>query len=176
MPTCTQIVDALNTLASATTNPKTIMDLTGLVAVTSVPNGNITKVQLSAGGDAVLSVPSGISIDGKLFRLTLTGYITQTTPETSDSPTIRIWNGANLSTATIVASVGANLPAAPRNFTLVFNGFWDSTTQRFTDGTNFIQTVAAQSDFQFVISAQTGGASSDPGDILTFTTVLFELV
>ncbi len=176
MPTCTEIVDALNTLASATTNPNSIMDLTGATASLSVPYGDIAKVQLSAGGDAVLSVPSGLSIDGKIFKITATGYATQTTPETSDNCTIRIWNGTNLSTATIVTSVSVSLPAASRNFTLVFNGFWDSTTQRFTNGSSFIQTVSSQSGFQFVVSAQTSGSASDPGDTLVLTQLKLELV
>jgi hypothetical protein len=185
LPTCSEIVEALNTLAEATTNPNMISDLTGLTASFSVPYGEIAKVQLSAGGDAVLSVPEGYSVDGKPFKITVSGFITQTTAEYSDEPTLRIWNGTNLGTATILSSVGVVMNSTPGSFVLEFYGFWDSTTQFLLGSsspgglcspTNKMETVTSQSGLQFVVSGQTSGSSSDPGDTMTITKMTLELI
>lgn len=184
MPTCTQIVDALNTLAAAVTNPNTLDDLSGLTAVLNGLTAAVpSPVQLTGGGNAVLTIPSSFNVDGQLFTLVVAGRLHSGTSTTQMQGQLVFGDGTS-STPLLVFS--SETGQTTGQFFLKLDCMWDSTTQHLKGiVTNSIVTggsvswtginvssVAAQSDIKFSVfglSTPTYPNASDPTDSVTIT-------
>lgn len=171
MPTCSQITDALNTLASATTNPNILADLSGQTAVLSNIGTTETVVSLSAGGPAVLSMPSSPDLDGVVFRVLVAGKVHAASESIYFTPQIYLGNSSTIANNLNVSpqsSIAAVVPTAnDGNFFLELDCIWSSaagylggTTSYFNlnsgmaDGQFVGRTVEAQTDLQFVVTGQ----------------------
>lgn len=184
MPTCTDIVDALNTLASAATNPNIIDDLSGTTSVLSGLTATVpSPVQLTAGGNAVLSVPPSLTVDGFVFTVIVAGRLHS--PTSGTQMTVGLVFGDGTSSTPVLVSAGENSQTT-EEFILELRCVWDSTlhsikgwaTNSITSGGSTswsginVTSVASQSDIKFSIfgtSSPTFPNSSDPTDSLTIT-------
>lgn len=195
MPTCSQITDALNTLASATTNPNILSDLSGQTASLTSPldstGSHPSQVELSTGGPAVLTVPSSVSISGKAFQITVCYDVSPTTvegPENNFQLFLSIGNpfsgGNQISAQALVFSA-----ATPGGGFVTFVGVWDSVTQNLLGYLNESSipvnngsalftpfAVASQSDLQFSLWTNTDGTTTDPQNVLNITQFKLELI
>jgi len=147
LPSCTDITNALEVLASAVPDTNQIADFTSQLAVTynsepTVRSGQI--VQSTSGGNAILSIPSTIDVDGKTVKLLISGYF--------------IGAGGNISVAqgTDWTTVNGSLGSKSTNgFVFEVDFMWSSQTQNINTSTasNPISGVTNQSSLQFVIIA-----------------------
>lgn len=183
MPTCTQITDALNVLASATTDPSLLDDLTGLTSGLTVTFGsNSSPVQLTAGGDALLTVPSGVSLDGVLFRVIACyqGSRTSTTAASGANVWLTIGDPNNPNTTLGQGPLSFPISSAHQSNLVVFEGVWNSNSQLLTGtatGGSFVPfIVASQSDLQFQVWGQDSGISSGASEVITLTQFKLQLV
>lgn len=85
-------------------------------------------VQLSAGGNAILAVPSGCSVDGKFFKIKAYVNVSKTAPATVGL-SIAV-NGTVMGTA-IVPSTFGYTDVASGAIAIELDCFWDSTNQVF---------------------------------------------
>lgn len=187
MPTCSQITDALNTLASATTNPNILADLSGQTAVLSNIGTTETVIPLTAGGPAVLSVPASPALDGVLFRVYIAGTFHLASVSNNDFT-------ASVRFGSITAPVVTNGQTAASSsvndgiFLFEFDCLWSSAAGRldglsstYTSTTTGILgalgsgTVTTQTDIQFVVTGHFTG-SVDPSNSFTVTQFRMELV
>jgi len=193
LPSCTDIVAALNTLAEATTDPNVINDLTGQTAVLdNLSASTAAIVQLTAGGDAILTVPSGFNVDGKMFRLTVAGKVHAT--HTSTILTYSVNANDTPFPGYTVASANSN-HLTDISFFVIADCLWDSTTQVLRGGVQYsdftsagnvvfgnfqVTGVTAQSDIQFVVTGeinpQPPNPSPDATDSFTVTQFKLELI
>lgn len=165
MSTCTDLINAINAVVVdpnllASVDPSTIAALDHTIGTTE------TAFQLSGGGAAVLSLASSSSVDGRRFKVVVSGkahqdegsvlgmYVGTSTTLASDS---KLSNGFNIS-----------IPAAGRdgNFFLDATFIWDSVSQilngigtviteqgSFNTGLSLNQvSVSSQSNLQFILS------------------------
>lgn len=203
MPTCAQITDAINVLAEAATpsNPNSIVDLSSLVAPLLLPDANSSSptpipVQLSSGGTAILSIPAGKSVDGVLFRATVSGHLVAGNPNITNRYNLSFIMGqtqADIQVSGISADMGTGINGKHPSFTFVYYFFWDSITQKMVGftilggavtggfGNGVSQVVASQSDIQFTLfgncnSQDLNGNPADPQDTLTITQFKLDLV
>lgn len=204
MPTCAQITDAINVLAEAATpsNPNSISDLSSSVAPLVLPLNQpeipIASLQLQAGGEALLTAPTtGTSIDGKLFKITVTGYVTSTSPLTVNVANTFLVFGDSFTNGIWVRNsshdIGTPGVGQQRSFAYVYYFYWDSYTQKVLYG-NIFQTasvgvgnqtlatgVISQSDIKFSIfgrcsATDSSGTVVNPTDTLTITQFKLDLV
>lgn len=149
------------------------------------PNG---IVQLSAGGNAVLSVPAGASVDGKCFTLKMYSKVSKTA---SPSMTCQLFvNGNAYGLAFTPGALGSAQPGPISGvLALQLNGFWDSTNgvlfgslqwsyyapsggMQTGSGTNINMTgVSSMADLQFTLQ----WTDSVSADTSTVTTTQFSL-
>ena len=183
MPTCTDIVNALNTLAEAVTNPNVLDDLTGQTDVLDGLTATVpSPVQLTAGGNAVLTIPASANIDGVMFTVIAAGRLF--TPTGSTRMDVQLVFGDGTSSTPVLIS--AHETGSIDGFILEGHFVWDSTTQKLKGlVTNSITTggsvswteinvtgVTAQSDVKFSVfglSTPTFPNAADPTDSVTIT-------
>lgn len=184
MPSCTDIVNALNTLAEAVTNPNILDDLSGSTAILSGLTATVpSPVQLAAGGNAVLTIPSSINVDGKMFTLIAAGRLYSPTSTTTMEVDLVFGDGTS-STPVLVSTTERG--QTTESFILELHCMWDSTTQSlkgFTTNsissggsTNWnginVSGISSQSDIKFSvfgISSPSYPNPSDPSDSVTLT-------
>lgn len=183
MSTCSDLVNAINAVVVdpsllASIDPATIANLTHAAGTTE------TVLQLGAGGAAVLDLSSAPSVDGKKFKITVSGRAHQ------DSGVLL---GLYIGTSSTVASnskltnaVNLIIPATglDGNFYAQFDFIWDSTTERVNSVSHYLDQninfssvqnllvsgVASQADLKFVL---TGRFAFDE-TFNTFTITQFE--
>lgn len=196
MPTCSQITDALNTLASATTNPNVLADLSGQTASLTVPldpaGTSLAPVELSAGGQALLTSPSSVTLSGRPFQITVCFNVVPTTAQPGNNIRLILSVGNPISGGNQIATQSwedLNTTIAG-NGLIVFTGVWDSITQNLIgylnsvslpnnngEGSTFIPfSLASQSDLQFGLWADTEGPTTDPVNVLTVTQFKLQLI
>lgn len=174
MPTCTDIENALNTLASATTNPNVIDDLSGTTAILSGLTATVpSPVQLTAGGNAVLSVPSSLDVNGRMFRIVVAGLLYSPTSTTTMESILSFVSPA------INIGTGSERAFTTANFFITADCLWDSTTQvlryvfistsanasgSLTPTTGTITGIATQSDIQFIVQGVSNPSFPNPAD------------
>lgn len=148
-------------------DPSQIAVVSGLVSTPAI-------LQLVAGGDAVLSVPSAPLITGKVLRLLLSGRASSTGGKTTTV-------SAYLGDSTVAPIQIGFSTTSSGNFSCEYDFAYDSVTQNFIQPTNPQKasgaspvSLANQTDIQFVIAANTN-VSSDPGATVTITSFRIEI-
>lgn len=190
MPTCSQITDALNTLASATTNPNVLADLSGQTAVLSNIGTTETIVSLAAGGLAVLSAPAGPAIDGLPFRVRIAGQAHFATGTLANFiPALYLGNSSSFASDTVLLRVSEADAhnGTDGNFFMVLDCIWSASSGALaglSSGFNMshgsfnsqfpITDVASQTDLQFIVTGEF--TASDPANSVTITQFKLELV
>lgn len=200
MPTCAQITDAINVLAEAATpsNPNSIVDITNLVSPLLFPTGDETPnnatVQFISGGNAVLSVPSDKSVDGKVFKMTVSGYVTSANPQIANSYFLGIYFG-NSTAGVEFTGISGNMDNSGlhSNFSFTWYFFWDSISQKLSNTPSFtgqfsnptggqnLGIVTSQSSLEFILDGNSNGHDGsgnpiDPQNTVTLTQFKLDLV
>lgn len=187
MPTCSQITDALNTLASATTNPNILADISGQTAVLSNIGTTETVVPFTAGGPAVLSAPASPTLDGVLFRVYIAGTFHLAAVSNNDF-TASVRFGSITSPVVTIGQTAGSGSVNDGVFLFEFDCLWNSAAGRL-DGLTSTYTstttgvlgglgsgpVTTQTDIQFVVTGQFTG-SVDPSNSFTVTQFKMQLV
>lgn len=190
MPTCSQITDALNTLASATTNPNILADVSGQTAVLSNIGTAPTIVSLSAGGPAVLSAPSSPSLDGVPFRIYIAGQVhIPSINGPNFIPLVYQGNSSTIASNALLLQVTGHLAlnGSDGNFFITLECIWSAASGRLggiSSGFNMSQgthnnqfttaTVATQADLQFVVAGLF--TDSEPLNSVTITQFKMQLI
>ena len=133
------------------------------LASLSVTSTSYSLVQLSAGGDAVLTAPSAPLLSGKILKLLVTGLVQISTG--SSNAEISTYLGTSLASPVVFQTGGVPISGSPAstNFAVEYDLAWDSTAQQtivpatsaYPSG-SIVSPVASQSDIQFVIGAAKG--------------------
>lgn len=186
MPTCTQITDALNVIASATSlpNPNILSDLSGQVAVTNVPISNennlAIQVNLISGAQATLA-PDPSLLDGKIFQIIVSGIAKATTVASANSVTVAIFQGTSISGINVVeGTISLGNISGYRSFSATANLLWDSHSQTLLvlSNNSVIQNISS-SNLLFSMFTGMGDHETgelDPEDVLTITQFKLQLV
>lgn len=177
MPTCTQITDALNVLASATSDPNIIADLSSQLVplVNSTGYGTAQIVQLTTGGDAILTIPPSISIEGKRVKIIVSGKVNLVSTDPDKQVYINVCLG-DVANTNAIATWYPNFGSIVDNMSFSFSieGVWNLATGKMafnadqSVGTasnmlnpvaNCIYTAASQTDIKFTVSGQIPGTT-----------------
>jgi hypothetical protein len=187
LPTCTQITDALNVLASATTNQNILADLTGQTAVLTNIGTVESFVQLTAGGNASLKPSDSSAIDNKASLIVGVGRMHGVSSPTNDLGTVTVYlNNAGSRTAICSSTInfGGGDTDVPFIFSVPF--VYDSVIQTITGSYNIsfgsntavagfsTSGVLSDADISFEVSAKF--AQSVVANSLTLSQFKMQLV
>jgi hypothetical protein len=176
---CTDLISALNTVASYVTDPSILEDLSGDTAALSLSTTE-QEVQLSGGGVAVLTIPPTALVDGQLFEIIVSG--TANKDATSATPILHMYRGTDLSDGSKGQIINLALsvpPSSTANFSFKFDCIWSSATQSLGvvfqgyNGTSFhgldasTRSASAQTDLVFFLAGST--TSTPSSETLTVT-------
>lgn len=151
------------------------------LATLSVTSGTPSLVQLSAGGDAILSAPSAPLLSGKLLKLIVVGIISPVSGTANAA--VAVYVGDSTSTPLMFSPGGISKGTSPTNFALEYVFAWDSTTAQIVppitlenssySSNSIVGSLSSQSDLKFVIGAARNSSISFN---LTITEFKLELV
>lgn len=132
MSTCTDLIDAINAVVNP---PNNFNDISASCSALSLSGSN-SLVQLSGGGNAVLSAPSA-AIDGRVFTVKIAGKISSASGAGGPQfyGTLYLGNstgGPQVGTTISPSSSGTTANACV--FYSTFTGVWDSVSQKVLIG------------------------------------------
>lgn len=175
MATCAQLISAIETLSSVIPSPSLIVDLTSQVAVVSNDGTGSGILAFTSGGNAVLTIPSNINIDGKMVKLVISGYIDA---PNGGSLAVLSGTGPGIGNISLSQAVSSSISSNLSTFSLELDFVWNSSSQQIvTNDSSAPKTwnnVASQSDVQmwFPISFQDANTS----DTLTVTQLKLQFI
>lgn len=155
------------------------IDSSQIASLTVTNPSTPALVQLSAGGTALLSVPSAPLISGRLFRIILAGNAQISSGGGTANLTFYLGN----STATPLASAGSVSLGTDSGSGFLTNNFvaevelvWDSVSQQIIqlNSSTTIYSISSQSSLTFSVGATRGGSGADP--IVALTEFKLELI
>lgn len=185
MSTCTDLFNAINAIV---VDPNLLVSVAPSdIAVLSNIGTTESIVQLTTGGNALLSVPASPAIDGQLFRVVIAGRLFNARAS-STSGNLRVYKGTSIDSLYKIAEPSFAIPA-DSEFEDPYLAFyfdatilWSSVYQTYFGHNKFLiggtggsvtvngvppRAAASQTDLKFFLTAQF--TQADAGNSLTVT-------